>query len=141
MYAFLCIHGRCADDKYYSSSLSTKSGGLNQMRTASFKRHSYYCNMHDIGTDASLFAWGRRALGCCVARLGACALRGGAHLGRYSLLLQGKLAATCCRIQPAHSGGYRNAIGAPQNIIRLFSSSWYQLGTSTAARNTDLHHD
>lgn len=99
--ALLCSHGRCADHKNYNSSRNMKSGRLNWMKTPCCKCHSYYCNVHDVGTNSSMFIQGPHSNGLLCHGPGS--MYG---LGRYNLWFPGKSAPTYCRVKPAHAGSY-----------------------------------
>lgn len=72
--SLLCVHGRCADYKDYSSLYNTKAGALNWMKTAPCEHHSYniavMCMIHaPLGTPEPWAAvsqgWEMSALGQC----------------------------------------------------------------------------
>lgn len=71
------------------------------MKTPCCKCHSYYCNVHDVGTNSSMFIQGPHSNGLLCHWPGS--LYG---LGRYNLWFPGKSAPTYCRVKPAHAGCY-----------------------------------
>lgn len=97
-------------NNWFHSLHNTKSGKLNRMKTLSCKCHSYYCNVHDVGTHLSMFIWGPQTHGLLYHKTESMNALWWCSLEEVQPLVQGQSAPIYCKIKPAQSDGYQKRL-------------------------------